>query len=51
MLSATMEHCSMFFLMLTMVALASIPLSYAIGFPGKALPGRSAITPMRRSRP
>jgi hypothetical protein len=37
----------MFFLTLLMVALASIPLSFAIGFPGKASRGRS-IAPMHR---
>ena len=40
----------MFFFTLAMVVFASIPLSYAIGFPGKASPCRQAIAPMRRSR-
>jgi hypothetical protein len=39
----------MFFITLTMAALASIPLSYAIGWPSKKHFGRSAIRPMLRS--
>jgi hypothetical protein len=42
------EDTDMFFIMLVMVALASIPLSFAIGFPGKAFRGRS-IAPMHRT--
>jgi hypothetical protein len=39
----------MFFLTLLMAALASIPLGYAIGWPGKTRFGRSTIRPMLRS--
>jgi hypothetical protein len=38
----------MFFFTLVMIALASIPMSLAIGFSGRALRCRSAIAPMRR---